>query len=140
MKKILTFFIGKSLCGVDLDSVKEISRKVKYTKLIGEDDKLLGLLNLRGQVITLVNLASMVHLTQEAIGDTYCVILKEQQNGGDAVGFFVDKVGEVLAVRPEMCETSPVHSGSGNGYADFVIKLPDQLVLFFDVYKLLECA
>ena len=48
--KILTFYLQGELFGIDIKLVKEINRKINYTKVPGAPDFVVGLFNMRGQV------------------------------------------------------------------------------------------
>lgn len=137
--KLLTFYVGDSLCGIDIAQVKEITRKVEYTGVIAEDDRLVGLLNLRGQVVTLVNLAKIAELPLRERSENYCVVLKEDKKRHDAVGFFADKLGEVLEVDSGCCKVPPQREDM-ESLAEYVVQREKDLILVFDVYKLLNKA
>lgn len=137
--KLLTFYVGESLCGIDIAQVKEITRKVEYTEVIAEDDRLIGLMNLRGQVVTLVDLAKMAELPLQERRETYCVVLKEDKKRQDAAGFFADNLGEVLEIESGLRKMPPLREGRTQ-LAEYVVQREKDLILVFDVYKLLNKA
>ncbi len=68
-----------NLFGIDINAVKEIDRNIDYTPVPDAAPHIVGLLNMRGQIVTLINLARLMgyenHAPQERPA---CIILKKQ--------------------------------------------------------------
>jgi len=134
--KLLTFYLGDSLCGIDIAFAKEINRKIQYTSVAGGRSHVVGLLNLRGQVVTLFNLNQVLKFTEKKdSARSQCIILKEFYQG-DQVGFFIDKLGEVVDVTSDICELPPANIRNIEGqFIAEVVKLQDKIILVLDIKK-----
>lgn len=140
--KILTFYLGGSLCGIDVTCVQEINRKIEYTPLPGDETHIVGLLNLRGQVVTLFDLAQILNFKQTAADrGKHCIILKNDLHISDHSGFFVDKLGDVIDVTPERCQPPPANISNWEGrFVVEVVKLAAELILVLDIKKIVAAA
>lgn len=136
--RILTFYLCGSLCGIDIRVAKEINRNITYISVPGAKKHVVGLLNLRSQVVTLLDLAQLLHFKQ--IGERnnkHCIILKSRLEEPDMVGFFIDKLGDVIDVTTEMCEPAPANiMDIGNPFIHEVVKLEDEILLVLDLSKI----
>lgn len=132
--KVLTFYLGGTFCGINIKAAKEINRNVRYTPVPGSSNNIAGLLNLRGQVVTLFNIAQLLKLNKETkpLG-TNCIILKNRPGDSDMVGFLIDKAGDVVDVVEGMCEPLPASITNIKGsYISEVVKLRDEIILLLD--------
>jgi purine-binding chemotaxis protein CheW len=137
--KILTFYIGDNLCGIDIAFAKEINRKIKYTSVTSGTSHIVGLLNLRGQVVSLFDLNQVLNSTGRTnSARSQCIILKDLYQG-DQVGFFIDKLGEVVDVTPDICELPPANIRNIEGpFIAEVVKLQGNIILVLDIKRIFE--
>ncbi len=142
--KALSFCLRGKMFGLDIKLVKEISRRFEYSHVPDSDPKIVGLMNLRGQVVTLFNLGKILDLPeqeQEEKGksNAACIILKAQTNNPNQVGFLIDQSGDVLDIQQDWCEKTPANVAEINGeYISEVVKLNDQLLLMLDTDHIFE--
>ena len=131
--KVLTFYLYGSLLGIDVTLVKEINRNVDYTAVPGSQDYIVGFLNMRGQVVTLFNLATILNLTGENSREgRTCVILKTPRDP-DQVGFLIDHPGDVIDIDKEEFELPPANIGGVEGeFISSVVKLKNELLMIID--------
>ena len=138
IERLLTFYLCGSLCGIDIRVAKEINRNITYTFVPGASKHVVGLLNLRSQIVTLLDLAQLLNFEQ--IGERkneYCIILKSQLDKPDLVGFFIDKLGDVIDVTPDMCQPAPASIiAIDNYFIREVVKLEDEIVLVLDLKEI----
>jgi len=136
--KILTFYLQGELFGIDIKLVKEINRKINYTRVPGAPDFLVGLFNMRGQVVTVFDLVRFIYGRCDFIPDNpTCIILKSQDSESEHMGFVVDKPGDVLDVEEDWCEPMPGNIQHIDGrYIKEVVKLEDQLIMVIDADKI----
>lgn len=137
--KVLTFYLCGSLFGVDVTLVKEINRNVDYTAVPGSQDHIVGFLNMRGQVVTLFNLAKLLNFTPEKEQKAHtCIILKAPKDP-DQVGFLIDKPGDVIDIDKEEFEMPPANVGGVEGeFIDSVVKLENELLMIIDPKKIFK--
>ena len=111
-ERVLTFYLSGSLCGIDIAVAKEINKNVDYTPVPNSFDHVVGLLNLRGQIVTLVDLAQLLQFKETSEKrKSHCIILKKNAMHPDQVGFFIDKMGDVIDVTSDMYQTAPANIG-----------------------------
>lgn len=150
----VSFVMGPHLLGVDILLVREIIRNVDFTPVAKAPEAVRGLLNLRGQIITVLDLGPALGLSLREIGpDSRCLILKspvetapllaaglvEEEPVGEAVGLLVDAISDVF--RPGEAGIDPPPANANGIDADHlrgVIRLEDRLLLVLGLRKLIE--
>ena len=102
METVLTFYLGDILFGISIALVKEVQRRAEYQTVPGAPPHLQGLMNLRGQVVTLFDLERMLLGKMNPVQErSRCVVLKPRAEDPHYTGFFIDRAGDVLEVSPE---------------------------------------
>lgn len=141
-EEILTFFIDEKLFGIEIQKVKEISRKVEYGIVPDSETYIVGLLNLRGQIVTLLDIIDIIdskNVNKEIPNKVNAIILKKNFNTDDQVGFVIDEAVGVVEVSEESKERVPANLDEiKSNYIKNVVKLKDNLLLILDVEKILS--
>jgi len=109
MSQYSTFRLGDRLFGLDLMVIREINRILDITPVPHAREYIRGFINLRGQIVTILDLAVRLGLPPQDIGEeSHNIILKTNAElasarlGGqhatstDLVGFLVDAIGDVV--------------------------------------------
>ena len=65
--ELATFYVGNSLCGMNILKVQEINKLMQMTKVPQAPDYVLGILNLRGQIVTIIDLGKKLGLGETDI-------------------------------------------------------------------------
>jgi purine-binding chemotaxis protein CheW len=131
--KVLSFYLGDRLLGIDITRVKEIYRNIVYTIVPDSALEIAGLLNLRGQIVTLFNLNKILGIEENTDPKKLCVILKAMDGEVDLIGFLIDRTGDVVDVTPTICESPPANvSGIEGRYLIEVVKMEQQLILLLE--------
>lgn len=137
---LVTFRIGSELFGVPISAVQEIVRVPAIARIPQAPDFVEGVINLRGRVITVVDLRKrMNQATSGAPGvwDRKSRILVIETEGRQ-VGAIVDEVTEVLKLAADRVEPAPpMVAGLSNQYINGVGKLADDLLILIDIDKIL---
>lgn len=138
--RVLTFYLSGSLCGIDIAIAKEINKNVEYTPVPNSFDHVVGLLNLRGQIVTLIDLAQLLHFKEtNEKRKCHCIILKKNAVNSDQIGFFIDKMGDVIDVTADMYQTAPANiADSEDGFINQIIKFKNEVVLMLNLAKILK--
>ncbi|MFN8571790.1 MAG: chemotaxis protein CheW [Gemmatimonadaceae bacterium] len=100
-EKYLTFFLGEEEYGVDIVRVREIVGVLPITRVPRTAASIRGVINLRGKVIPVVDLRSVLELPVGA-AET-CIVVTELR--GALLGMLIDRVGEVAAIAADEIET-----------------------------------
>jgi purine-binding chemotaxis protein CheW len=150
MKQFATFRLNNQLFGVNVLLVREINQQMDFTPVQHAPDHIRGLINLRGNIITIMDLGVRLGLGLRKIGPaSHNIILKTneeltriqtdgdtdiQETAVDTAGLLVDAVGDVVAVEEQEIEPPPAGIGQVNGqFLTGVVKLRDDLLVLLDV-------
>jgi purine-binding chemotaxis protein CheW len=95
---------------------------------------IVGLFNMRGQVVTLFNLARILEYEEKEPSEKKtCIILKAQPNNLNQIGFLIDKTEDVFDLDEELCEPPPANSAfKEHKYVKKVAKLEKELLLLIE--------
>ena len=139
--KYLTFKLGGEEYGLEILKVREIIGLMDITDVPKTPHYFRGIINLRGQVIPVMELR--LKFEMEPIEDTEqtCVIVVEVNSGGKSIstGLLVDSVSEVLDITGEQIEDSP--SFGSNIDTDYILgigKIGDMVKILLDIDKVLD--
>ncbi|MGN6369345.1 MAG: chemotaxis protein CheW [Phycisphaerae bacterium] len=111
--KYLTFALGKEEYGLAILKVREIIGYMEITAVPQTASYVKGVLNLRGQVIAVIDLRSKFNMQETERTEETCIIVAETEHEGvkRSTGIIVDRVSEVLSISQEQVEQSPAFSG-----------------------------
>lgn len=137
-RKYLVFKLNDFLYAVPLSDVKEIIGLPQVVPVPQNPEYLLGLINLRGRVISAIDLKKRLEIKKSAEVKRPAVILVE--DGSKVIGCVVDSIQEVLSIREEEIERSikenvPVASMYIQGAARFNDK---PMILMLDLRKITD--
>ena len=109
VRQYLTFMIGGEEYAVSLLKVKEIIEFDVITKVPKMPEWVRGVINLRGNVVPVVDLAVKLRQPASEIGKLTCIVITEVQCDGEAkvIGVMADAVSQVIDLRTEEVEAPP---------------------------------
>ncbi len=151
-RQLLAFLLGNELFGVDVLLVREIQRQVRVARVDLVPDHILGLMDLRGQLVTVFDLGLILAGAAHQHSDSSrCIVLKtlgEAERLGlrerlddppprDLCGLVVDRVLDVVSISPDQMEAPANIVGGGTRYVEGVVKLPDRILQVLRVSELL---
>ncbi|MDH5651424.1 MAG: chemotaxis protein CheW [Gammaproteobacteria bacterium] len=139
-EKFLTFRLHKTAYGVEIKRIKEIIEYGGVTRIPMTPPCIRGVLNLRGNVVPVIDLGERLEVGTEADTRKSCIIIVELHDEGEKLdlGFIVDGVDQVVGISDEHIEAAPAFgasiksefiSGMGNVKNDFVTLLDLDVVL-----------
>ncbi len=137
--QLVGFMIGKEIFGVDILMVQEIIRSAPITAVPNSPAFVEGVINLRGNIIPVIDLRKRLNLFMEADGEdrNWILILKIDER---VTGFVVDMVTEVLKVDENSIEPAPeiVVAGLENQYIRGVCDIGEyKLLIMLDFSRVL---
>lgn len=100
-----TFYLDKLLFGVELKGVQEVIRSLEMTTVPLAPNVVSGLINLRGQIVTAVNLRRRLELDSAPPGAQSMNVVVRSVDG--AVSLLVDEIGDVVEVEEATFEPPP---------------------------------
>jgi len=134
VQQFVTFRVDGRLLGLAIDQVREINRVLDIVPVRRSADYVRGVMNLRGQVVVVLDLGARLGLGPMTIGPgSHNVLLKQEE-----VALLVDEIGDVVEVEPPALSPPPANLGGIAGeFIQEVAKLPDGLLAVLDVAKVL---
>ncbi len=139
MIQLVNFRIRDEEFGVDIGSVREITKVAGITHIPEAPSFVYGVTNLRGQVIAVIDLARQFGLApRQDLPESARIVVTEIRN--QTVGMLVDEVPEVLKIPGGDIEPAPevIQTEVRKDYIKGVGKLDSRLIILLDLEKLLE--
>ena len=138
--KYLTFALGHEEFGLEILKVREIIGYMEITAVPRTPSCVRGVINLRGQVISVIDLRSKFGMLTAERTDQTCIIVVETHQDGRKVstGIIVDKVREVLNIATDSIEDAPTFEASID--TSFILgmgKIGDSVKILLDIDKVL---
>jgi purine-binding chemotaxis protein CheW len=130
--ELITFRLGTLLLGIDIMFVKEINCNLQHTPVPYAADEVCGVINLRGEVLTVIDLARLLHVkTVERSGQARYVIVASQQ---ERIALQVDAVEDVVTLQREELRPLPANFRGASKHAlSGVYPLEGELLVVLDV-------
>jgi purine-binding chemotaxis protein CheW len=138
--KYLTFALGSEEYGLEILKVREIIGYMEITAVPQTPSYVKGVINLRGQVIPVIDLRTKFGMETAKITEETCIIVVEinQSSRKFSTGIVVDHVQEVLDIDGESIESAPQFDSTVN--TDFILgmgKVGDTVKILLDIDKVL---
>lgn len=130
-RQYCTFYLGPQYFGLDVLRVQEIVRHQTLTRVPLSHPMVRGLMNLRGQIVTAIDLRKRLDLPES--GESYEPINVVVQTDDGAVSLLVDEIGDVMEVSEEQFERPPeTLQGLTRDLILGAYKLADRLLVILD--------
>lgn len=136
-QQFATFYVGDLLMGVDIRLVQEINRQLDVTAVPNAPSHVRGVINLRGEVSTVIDLRTILGLPEaEETRDTRNLIVHSQ---GEAIGLWVDRISDILTVGSDEISPSPSNVDGVDGkFFLGVHTLETEICVLLDVEQVLS--
>lgn len=135
--ELATFYVGEALCGIDILNIQEINKQFDFTSVPQSDDFVKGVLNLRGRIVTILDLGKKLGLSP----------VKKQKNNrniivnfhDEQIGLLVDSISDVIVANSDDLDPPPANLGGIQGsYFQNVVKTERTLIGILDIDKVLS--
>ena len=136
--ELITFYIGNTLCGIDITDIQEINKQTaNLTWVPRAPEYVVGVLNLRGMIVTVVDIGKKLGLNPLEAGKHSRNVIVHYKD--ELVGILVDQVREVISSDADDIEPAPVNLGGVQGeYFSGVLKTDRHLIGILDVHRALS--
>jgi purine-binding chemotaxis protein CheW len=135
--ELASFYVGEALCGMDILKVQEINKLIEMTRVPQAPEYVLGILNLRGEIVTIIDLGKKLGLKSTELNHKTRNIIVN--SNGEHIGLMVEQISDVIQVEWEKVEPPPANIGDVQGkYFTGVFKTEDRLIGILDVEKVLK--
>lgn len=132
-----TFFLGGDCFGLDVLQVQEIVREQPMTRVPLANPVIAGLMNLRGQIVTALDLRRRLGFPDREAGQETVNVVVQTADG--AVSLIVDEIGDVLTLSKELFEPPPeTMRGPGRELVSGAYKLSERLLVILSLERILK--
>lgn len=127
-QQFCTFYLDGLLFGIEVEKVQEVLRHQAMTSVPLAPRLIGGLINLRGQIVTAIDLRLRLGLPDRKAGELPMNVVARSEDG--AVSLLVDEIGDVVEVSDDCFEQPPdMLQGEARELVRGVYKLPDRLLI-----------
>ena len=129
--QLCTFFLDNQMFGVDVQCVQEVIRYQEMTDVPLAPDAVCGLINLRGQIVTAIDLRKRLQLPERPEGQLPMNVVVRGDDG--AISLLVDQIGDVQEIDEDNFEPPPdTLRGISRSLVRGAYKMKDRLLLILD--------
>jgi purine-binding chemotaxis protein CheW len=137
VNQFTTFYLDGLLFGMEVSKVQEVIRYQEMTRVPLASPVIRGLINLRGQIVTALDLRRRINLTERSSDKLPINVVV--RSGEEAVSFLVDEIGDVLDVDEDTFERPPdTLQGDARDVIRGAYKLKDRLLLVLNTERALS--
>src|SRR5438445_5902246 len=135
----VTAMIGGQLFGLPISRVQDVFMPERLTRVPLSSQEIAGVLNLRGRIVTVVDMRARLGLPRNEDGKPPMAVGVDLR--GESYGLLIDSIGEVLKLADDSREVNPVNLDPRlTKMAAGVHRLDGQLMVVLDVDRILEIA
>lgn len=133
----VTYKLGNETYGINVMQVQEVLRHTEIAPVPGAPDYVLGIINLRGNVVTVIDTRARFGLEPAELTDSSRIVIIESDE--QVVGILLDSVAEVVYLRSSEIESAPnVGTEESAKFIQGVSNRDGQLLILVDLNKLLS--
>jgi purine-binding chemotaxis protein CheW len=135
----VTLSVADQLCGIPVLSVRDVLGPQTITRIPLAPPEIAGSLNLRGRIVTAIDLRRRLHLPAAPAGVPQMSVVAEQ--GGELYALLVDQVSEVLSLQSAQFERNPpTLPAEWARFSTGIYRLQGRLLAILDVGRLLALS
>jgi len=135
--QLVTFRLLDESYGINVMQVQEVLRVAEIAPVPGAPHYVLGIINLRGNVVTVIDTRTRFGLPRGEINDLSRIVVIESES--QVVGILVDSVAEVVDLRLSEIDSAPnVGNEESSRYIQGVASMDSDLLIVVDLNKLLS--
>lgn len=133
----VTYHLDDEVYGINVMQVQEVLKITEIAPVPGASDYVLGIINLRGNVVTVIDTRKRFGLMSKEPDDLTRIIVVEVDD--NVVGMLVDSVAEVVYLHQSEIEASPTVSNDDSSYyIQGVSNRDDTLLILVDINKFIS--
>jgi purine-binding chemotaxis protein CheW len=137
----LTFMLDNEEYGIDILKVQDIRGWEQATRIPNTRDFMLGVINLRGSVVPIVDLRKRFELSDTVFSKiTVMILVKVMHNDSPrTIGIVVDSVSEVYTIADENLNPAPDIGGAiGSSFVKGLATVDDKMIILLDIDRLIN--
>jgi purine-binding chemotaxis protein CheW len=129
--QVIVFSLNEKLFAIPTNKVSEITKSMPLIKVPNAPDWVEGLINLRGNVVTLINLSKILFIEDKLCYNSIIILNYED----DLLGLLVDEVEQVLNIKEEQIQ---ILKKEDNQNIMGIVDINDKIIDVIDIEKLVE--
>ncbi len=135
--RVSTFYLDDTLCGIDINLVQEINDDLSLTKVPLSPDYVMGIMNLRGQIVTVIDQGKKIGFSPSEITNERRVVIVKSKD--EYIGLVVDEIKEVIAMDKKKINAPPanIKGVQGKFFKGVVETDTNELLALLDVEAIL---
>jgi purine-binding chemotaxis protein CheW len=138
-QQLCTFYLDGHFFGVPVQQVQEVIRYQEMTRVPLAPTAIRGLINLRGQIVTAIDLRQRLNMSERSAGQLPMNVVVRTTDG--ALSLLVDEIGDVIEVDEQTFERPPeTMKAIAGDLVRGVHKLPERLLLVLDTERAVDVA
>ncbi len=137
--RYMTFQLGDKYYGIGINYVSEIIGLQPITKVPESEDYIIGLINLRGKIIPVIDVRVRFKMEKKSYDDRTCIIVIDVDS--TVIGLIVDTIAEVVVIADEDIIPPPTVTPGAGQASKFVYgigKVENEVKMLLDLKKLLH--
>lgn len=133
----VTFRLAEEIYGINVMQVQEVLRMTDVAPVPGAPHFVMGIINLRGNMVTVLDTRKLLDLATSDITDSSRIMIIE--SGKVTVGLLVDSVAEVVNISAADIDPPPaVGNEEGSRYIQGIYSTDEQILILIDLHKLIN--
>lgn len=137
IRELVTFFLDDEQFGVDVKLVLEVNRDLIWTPIPGAPGHVLGAANLRGHIVTILDIRQILHYGDRPEGASNTVLIVTANN--ELVGILVDRIADVIDIDGSSIQSPPKNLPSvQRGCISGVLQRDGQLLAVLNMHIVLK--
>lgn len=134
--QMITFTIGEEAFAVDIMAIREIRAWTPATRLPHSPDYIVGVVNLRGTVLPVMDLASRLGWgTTEASSRHVIIVTRVREQFR---GLIVDSVSDIISLEDDQVQPAPANSRADANFIKGIATVEDRLITILDLEALAD--
>jgi purine-binding chemotaxis protein CheW len=134
VRRLVLFRLGDRLYGIDLEAVREILPVRRATRVPGAPAYVAGLINVRGTIVTVLDLGSRLDGNSSLAPDGSVILIEHRQK---LVGIAVAEVNDVMMLPAESIENATERDGADASIVGLG-RMDDKVVIILDIHSIIK--
>ena len=134
--RCVLFELNSEIYGINVKKIREVLRVGTIRKVEGSPDKVLGIINVRGVIVTVVDTRKSYNIKAKETDDLSRIIIVELD--GDIVGMMVDSVLEVRDIPEKQFEPISSTKGFSSRYIKAIAHFQDKVIILIDIDSMFD--
>jgi len=136
---ISTFFLGDTLWGLDTLDAQEVIRVSEITKVHNAENYIIGIINLRGKIVTVIDLSRKLGIGFSKISELSRIVIVQWKE--EYIGLLIDSISDVIDIEKNSLTSAPAAmNGTRGGYIDSVYQADQKLIAILNIKAVLEVS